>query len=209
MTNEEKFIAKSEEFRLHFKLSEDDIDTLLAEKKLKYKGLGSGKRTLTLELAEAYPLIYGIDYCNFKKDETVFPEFSELPQATQNYINNKPEGMGNKVGLKGSKNMASYVIRAIKDYAVGREFLNIDVLKELPSLLNQAVTITWNNGLQKGLDKSTKKYKNYKDRDGETKRGMIYTIVKPVTSELLEKAINNIEKERLEDTTNADDNLTD
>ena len=209
MTNEEKFIAKSEEFRLHFKLSEDDIDTLLAEKKLKYKGLGSGKRTLTLELAEAYPLIYGIDYCNFKKDETVFPEFSELPQATQNYINNKPEGMGNKVGLKGSKNMASYVIRAIKDYAVGREFLNIDVLKELPSPLNQAVTITWNNGLLKGLVKSTKKYKNYKDRDGETKRGMIYTIVKPVTSELLEKAINNIEKERLEDTTNADDNLTD
>lgn len=209
MTNEEKFIAKSEEFRLHFKLSEDDIDALLVEKKLKYKGLESGKRTLTLELAEAYPLIYGIEYCDFKKDETVFPEFSELPQATQNHINNRPEGMGNKVGLKGSKNMASYVIRAIKDYAVGREFLNVDVLKALPSPLNQAVTITWSNGLLKGLVKSTKKYKSYKDEDGETKRGMIYTMAKPVTTGLLEKAMNNIKKERLEDTKNVDDNPID
>lgn len=199
MTIEERFVAKSEKFRLHFKLTEDDVNTLLASKGLKYKGLELGTRTLTLELAEAYPLIYGIEYCDFKKDETVFPEFSELPQTTQDYINNRPDGVGNKVGLKGSKNMASYVIRAIKDYPVGREFLNIEVIKELPSPLNQAATITWNNGLLKGLVKGLKKYKSYEDEEGDTKRGKVYIMVNAVTAETLEKALKNIEKEQLSD----------
>ncbi|SEL41441.1 hypothetical protein SAMN05421740_105107 [Parapedobacter koreensis] len=199
MTNEDKFIAKSKDFRLHFKLTEDDVDTLLAGKKLKYKGLELGTRTVTLELAEAYPLIYGIEYCDFKKDETTFPEFSELPQSTQDYINDRPEGAGDTVGLKGSKNMASYVVRAIKDYPVGYEFLNVEVLKELPSPLNQASSISWKNGLLKGLVKSMNKYKTYEDENGEPKRGIIYKVLNPVTAELLEKAMKNIEKERLEE----------
>lgn len=199
MTNEEMFIAKSEEFRLHFKLSEDDIDGLLVEKKLKYKGLESGKRTLTLELAEAYPLIYGIEYCDFKKEDTSFPEFSELPQPTQDFISNRPEGAGNKVGLKGSRNMASYVIRAIRNYSVGQEFINADVLRELPSPLNRAATITWNNGLLKGLVKSTRKYKSYVDEEGDTKRGMVYKMVNTVSAEMMDKALRNIEKEQQSD----------
>src|SRR3546814_691160 len=110
----DRYIEKSKAFRLHFGLSEEDVDFLLKSKELIYSRLEIRKRTLTLELAEAYPLIYGIAYCEFKKDDTTFPEFSELPQATQNYINDRPKGSGNTVGLKGSKNMASYVIRAIK-----------------------------------------------------------------------------------------------
>lgn len=199
MTNEERFIAKSKKFRLHFKLTEDDVDALLANKNLKYKGLEIGTKTLTLELAEAYPLIYGIEYCDFKKEETTFPDFKDFPQATQDYINNRPEGAGTNVGLKGTKNMASYVIRAIKDYPLGYQFMNVEVLTKLPYPLNDEATITWNYGLLKGLVKSTNKYKSYKGKDGKTKRAMIYTTVKTVTPELLEKAINNIEKERLED----------
>jgi len=196
MTNEDKFVAKSKDFRLHFKLTEDDVDTLLAGRKLKYKGLESGTRTVTLELAEAYPLIYGMEYCDFKKDDTTFPAFSELPQSTQDYIKNRPEGTGDTVGLKGSKNMASHVIHAIKDYPVGHEFLNFEILKKLPPPLNKETTITWTTGLLKGLAKNTRKYREYVDQEGATKRGMVYTIVKSVTPELLEKAMNNIEKEK-------------
>ncbi|UGU15378.1 hypothetical protein LS482_17050 [Sinomicrobium kalidii] len=91
--------------------------------------------------------------------------------------------------------MASYVIRAIKDYPVGRNFLNIEILKTLPPPLNKQTSIAWTTGLLKGLVKSTKKYQNYIDEDGKTKRGMIYTIVKEVSPELLKKALKNIEKE--------------
>jgi len=192
----DRYIEKAKAFRLHFGLSEDDVDFLLKSKGLAYSRLEVGKRTLTLELAEAYPLIYGIEYCDFKKDNTSFPEFSELPQATKDYINNRPEGSGNTVGLKGTKNMASYVIRAIKDFPVGREFLNVEVLKELPAPLDKETSITWNNGLLKGLVKAARKYESYVDEKGETKRGMVYTLVKPITPELLERALKNIEKEK-------------
>lgn len=195
MDIEEKFIAKSRKFRVHFKLTEDDIDSLLASKSLKYKGLELGTKTLTLELAEAYPLIYGIDYCDFKKIETTFPKLSELPPTTQNYINNRPEGAGNTVGLKGSKNMASHVIIAIKDYPVGHDFLNFEVLKTLPPPLNEQTTITWTTGLLMNLVKSTKKSETYIDATGKTRRGMIYTIVKKVSPKLLKKAQEKIEKE--------------
>lgn len=186
------YIEKSKAFRLHFGLSEEDVDFLLKDKGLTYSRLEARKRTLTLELAEAYPLIYGIDYCDFKRHETIFPEFFELPQTTQDCINNRPE---HAVGLKGSKNMASYVIRAIKDYPVGRNFMNVEILKILPPPLNKQTSITWTTGLLKGLVKSTKKYQSYKDETGETKRGKIYTIVKEVSPELLKKALKNIEKE--------------
>lgn len=196
MNIEEQFIAKGKKFRLYFKLTEDDVDSLLAAKSLKYKGLELGTKTLTLALAEAYPLIYGIEYCDFKKGATTFPDFSELPQATQDYINNRPAGAGNKVGLKGSKHMASYVIREIKDYPIGSKILNHEIIKKLPSPLNEAASITWTTGLLKGLVKSTRQYETYENANGETFRGMIYTLVKPVTPELLEKASKNIKEER-------------
>ncbi|SEN63013.1 hypothetical protein SAMN05216436_11931 [bacterium A37T11] len=194
MSNQSHFISKAKTFRLHFKLSESDIDYLLVEKEIKYRGLELGSRTLTLELAEAYPLIYGIEYCDFKKEETGIPDFDDLPQVTKDYILNHPKDSGNKAGTKGTKNMSSYVIRAIKNYSVGHEFLNVDILNLLPPPLNQATSITWKNGLLKGLVKSTNRFKEYKDDREETKRGMIYTLVKPVTPELLEKALKNIEK---------------
>src|SRR5690606_36821726 len=104
----------------------------------------------------------------------------------------------------GTKDMESYVVRAIKDYPLGYQFMNVEVLTKLPYPLNDEATITWNYGLLKGLVKSTNKYKSYKGKDGKTKRAMIYTTVKTVTPELLEITINNIEKERQEDEKNAD-----
>src|SRR5690606_1045579 len=132
MTNEERFIKNAKLFRLHFGLSEDEIDLLLVDKKLKYKGLELGTRTLTLELAEAYPLIYGIEYCDFKKDEITVPEFDKLPKTTRDFIKNKTSS-GNKVGLKGTKNKASYVIILIKDYTLGHKLTNTQIV---PSLLH-------------------------------------------------------------------------
>lgn len=194
MNIEEEFIARCQKFRLHFKLSENDIDTLLSDKNLKYTGLELGTKTLTLKLAEAYPMIYGIDYCHFKLSHVPLPDFDDLPQTTQNYINSRPKGAGGTVGLKGSKNMASYVILAIKDYQIGRKFLNIEILKTLPPPLNEQKTIAWTTGLLSGHVKNTKKHQNYIDEEGAVKRMAIYTIVKQVSQETLDQALKNIEK---------------
>jgi|SRR5690606_34658825 len=196
MTNEERFIKNAKLFRLHFGLSEDEIDLLLVDKKLKYKGLELGTRTLTLELAEAYPLIYGIEYCDFKKEETTIPTFEELPKATQNLIRNKTSS-GNKVGRKGTKNKASYVIILIKDFSLGHKFTNSQIIPSLPPPANKDQSIDWGKGLLKGLVKNTGKSSYYTDASGEERREATYEIVKTVDKALLDKATKNVDKEWL------------
>lgn len=197
---EDKFIEKAKEFRLHFALSEDDIDELLIERNLTYSKLEYRKRTLTLELAEAYPLIYGIEYCDFKKDETIPPEFDELPQATQNFIKNKTT-TGNKVGLKGTKNKASYVIILIKEFPLGHKFTNSQIIPTLPPPANEDQSIDWGKGLLKGLVKNTGKSSFYIDASGDKRREATYEIVKTVDKELLEKAMKNVDEKWLKGVT--------
>jgi len=66
-------IAKSKMFRLHFQLSEEEIDLLLLDKQLIYKGVESKKSKVTVELMEAYPLIYGLSFDQFSEDNVAFP----------------------------------------------------------------------------------------------------------------------------------------
>lgn len=199
MRIEDWFISKSKKFRIHFRLTEADVDILLIEKGVSYTGLELGTKTLTLAIAEAYPLIYGIEYCEFKKDDTSYPSFNELPLDTQDYIKNRADGAGKTAGLKGTKNRASYIICIIKDFHVGHTFSNADVIKDLPYPLDSDGSITWNNGLLKGLVKATRKYQNNVDKDGKTIRSMIYEIIEPVSPSLLEKAKKNIDEGWLEE----------
>src|SRR5690606_851902 len=193
MTNEERFIKKAKLFRLHFGLSEDEMDLLLVDQNLKYKGLELGTRTLTLELAEAYPLIYGLEYCDLKKDEITVPEFDKLPKTTRDFIKNKTSS-GNKVGLKGTKNKASYVIILIKDYTLGHKFTNSQLIPSLPPPANEDQSIDWGKGLLKGLVVNTRQSSYYVDESGEERRETTYEIVKTVDKELLDKATKNVDE---------------
>lgn len=197
MNSQHWFINKSKDFRIHFKLTEADVDALLIDKGVSYTGLELGTKTLTLDLAEAYPLIYGLDYCEFKRDDISYPSREKLPQATQDYINSRADGAGKNIGLKGTKHRASYIICVIKDFPIGYKFLNADVVKNLPYPLSNDVSITWNNGLLKGLVKATRKFQNHIDDEGKTIRSMIYEVVKTVDKELLDKATKNVDEEWL------------
>lgn len=199
MSNEEQFIKKSKLFRLHFGLSEDEVDSLLSDKNLKYKGLELGTRTLTLELAEAYPLIvYGIEYCEFKKLETEVPEFDDLPTATQTLLNNKTRG-GNKVGTKGTKNKASYIIYIIKDFPLGHKLTNSKIIPLLPSPINKDNSIDWGKGLLKGHVKNIKQSSYYIAENGEERREATYEVIKVVDSSVVEEAMKNIDEEWLKE----------
>lgn len=193
-SNEGKFRTKAKEFRLHFNLSEDDIDQLLKEKGLVYSKVESGKRTITLELAENCPLVvYGIEYCLFKKDETTFPEYEKLPEATKTLLESKANA-GNKVGSKGTKNKASYVVIVIKDFKVGHQFIKSEIISVLPSPLNLEKAIDWNKGLLAGLVKNTNTSKHWVDEEGKKRREAIYEIIREVDADLLDKAKKSIEK---------------
>ncbi|WP_312789270.1 hypothetical protein [Sphingobacterium sp.] len=184
----EKFDDKCKRFRLHFNLSEDDIDLLLKGKNIKYKGIESGTRIITLEIAETLPLIvYGIEYCVFKKEETTFPEYEKLPEATKTLLESKANA-GNKVGSKGTKNKASYVVIVIKDFKIGHQFTLSEIISVLPSPLDLEKAIDWNKGLLKGLVKNTNTSKHSVDENGKKRREAIYEMILSVNSELLEKA---------------------
>jgi hypothetical protein len=192
-SNEGKFRKKAKEFRLHYNLSEDDIDQLLKEKDLVYSKVESGKRTITLQLAESYPLVvYGIEYCVFKKDETTFPEYEKLPEATKTLLESKANA-GNKVGSKGTKNKASYVVIVIKDFKIGHQFTKSEIISVLPSPLILETAIDWNKGLLKGLVKNSNTSKHWVDEKGKKRREATYEIIREVDSGLLEKAKKSIE----------------
>lgn len=191
MNIEDRFIEKSKLFRTHFALSEDDIDYLLSNKKLKYKGLELKTRTLTLLLAEAYPSIFGMDYSTFIKNETNFPQLESLPEITQNYINKK-SNTRNRIAVKGTKNKASYILIALKDFPIGRRLTNSEILKALPFPLNKEISIDWGKGLLKGLVRNTKESTYYLDNQGEKRRETVYEVCSVVDSELQEKAMKNI-----------------
>lgn len=197
MNPQHLFIKKSKDFRIHFKLTEADVDALLVNKGVSYTGLELGSKTLTLDLAEAYPLIYGLEYCEFKKEDTSYPNFDALPQTTQDYINSRPDGSGKNAGLKGTKNRANYIICVMKDFPVGHTFLNREIVEKLPDFLSGDTSITWNNGLLKGLVKATTKFHTHVDVQGKKIRLMIYEIVKAVDKELLDKATKNVDEEWL------------
>lgn len=195
---EEIYIKKAKDFRLHFKLSEEEVDELLKDKSLVYSRLESGKRTLTLELAEAYPLIYGIEYCDFKKENTTFPTFKELPKPTQELINKK-SATGNKVGLKGTKNKASYVVILIKDFPVGHKISNSSIIPLLPAPANQDQSIDWGKGILKGLVRNTGESNYYIDANGKKRREATYEIIKAIDSETVTKAIQNVDEDWLKE----------
>jgi hypothetical protein len=198
-SNEGKFRKKAKEFRLHFNLSEEDIDQLLKEKGLVYSKVESVKRTITLELAESYPLVvYGIEYCVFKKDETTFPEYEKLPESTKILLESK-ENSGNKVGSKGTKNKASYVVIVIKDFKIGHQFTKSEIISFLPSPLNLETAIDWNKGLLKGLVKNTNTSKHWVDENGKKHREAIYEMIREVDSGLLEKAKKTIDPKALKE----------
>ncbi|MDR6733482.1 hypothetical protein [Sphingobacterium sp. 2149] len=198
-SSEGKFREKAKIFRLHFNLSEEDIDQLLKGKDLVYSKVESGKRTITLELAESYPfVIFGIDYCVFKRDETTFPEYEKLPLATRELIESKSNA-GNKVGSKGTKNKASYVVIVIKDFKEGHKFIKSEIISVLPSPLNLEKSIDWNKGLLKGLVKNTNTSKNWVDENGKKHREAIYEMIKEVDVKLLEKAKKSFDQEALKE----------
>lgn len=185
---EQNFREKCRSFRLKFGLSEDDVDLLLSLQNIKYKGIESGNRIITLEIAEAYPLtVYGIDYCTFKKEETTFPIIEDLPIATKTLLDNK-SNTGNSVGTKGTKNKASHVIFLLKKYKKGQQFTNSDILSQLPPPLNLEKAIDWNKGLLAGLTKNTKTFRVWIDKNKESHREAIYEMIEVVTPGLLEKA---------------------
>jgi len=195
----EKFDDKCKRFRMHFNLSEDDIDLLLKVKGIKYKGIESGTRIITLEIAEILPLVvYGIEYCVFKKEETTFPEYEKLPEATKILLESKSNA-GNKVGSKGTKNKASYVVIVIKDFKIGHQFIKSEIISFLPSPLNLEKAIDWNKGLLKGLVKNTNTSKHWVDKNGKKRRETIYEIIQSVNSEVLEKAKRSISPEDLKE----------
>lgn len=197
MNPQQWFINKSKDFRIHFSLTEADVDALLIDKGVSYTGLELGSKTLTLDLAEAYPLIYGLEYCEFKKEDTSYPNFDALPQTTQDYINRRPDGSGKNAGLKGTKNRANYIICVMKDFPVGHTFLNREIVEKLPNSLSDDTSITWNNGILKGLVKATRKFHSYIDDKGKKIRLMIYEVVKAVDKELLGKATKHVDEEWL------------
>lgn len=201
MEFEEKFIKKAESFRVKLKLSESDIEKLLliyqsnsSTKPIKYKGLSIGKRVLTLELAETYPLIYGFSYNDIVKDDSIIPDLEDLPLKTQEFIQSRKKRSGNTVAKKGSKNIASHVVISIKDLEVGTKFSNFDIYMSDSYPLKEETSINWNKGILKGLVKNTGKQKSLLLEDGRTKTESIYEIVKAVDSELLEKALKSIRK---------------
>lgn len=195
----EKFDEKCKRFRMYFNLSEDDIDLLIKGKGIKYKGVESGNRIITLEIAETLPLVvYGMDYCVFKKDETTFPEYEKLPLATRELLESKSNA-GNKVGSKGTKNKASYVIIVIKDFKEGHKFINSEIISVLPSPLNLEKSIDWNKGLLAGIVKNTNTSEHWVDENGKKRRETIYEIIREVDSELLEKAKKSFDPEALKE----------
>ena len=195
MNNEEKFIAKSKMFRLHFQLTEDEIDLLLLGKNVTYKGIESNDRELTLQLIEAYPLIYGLDHDKFQKDETTYPLWDDLPEATKKLIGDRPYTAADNVGEEGLKNTASYVILAIKHLDIGVIFSESELTRCLPSPLNQGITINQVSGLLKGAFKKLRKSRKFKNDNGEDVNDALYLIHKSMDERLIGKAKRKLERD--------------
>lgn len=195
MNSKEKFIAKSKMFRLHFQLSEDEIDLLLLGKNVVYKGVEAHDRELTLQLIEAYPLIYGLDHQKFQKDETTYPLWDDLPEATKKLIEDRPYTAVDNVGDEGLKNTASYVILAIKHLETGTIFSESELTRCLPSPLNQGITIYQVSGMLKGAFKKLRKSRKFKNEKGEEVNDALYLIHKAMDERLIGKAKRKLERD--------------
>lgn len=188
MTNEEKFIAKSKKFRVYFQLTEEEIDLLLLSKNLKYKGIESKEHPLTLELAESYPLIFGLEYCEFKKDKTGYPLWDDLPKSTKNFIKDRPYTAADNLDQDAVNNIASYVIMALRYLAIGDTFTDSDIIRCLPHPLNLGVTIDWRGGMLKGVVKILRIPRISKDENGNDISEVRYRLNKHISEPLLNKA---------------------
>jgi hypothetical protein len=195
MTNEEKFIAKSKKFRLHFQLSEDEIDLLLLGKNLIYKGIESNRRKLNVELIEAYPLIFGLNFAQFSEDIITYFLWDDLPEATKKLLQDRPFTATEDVGENSLKNTASYIILAIKHLDVGTQFSESEITRCLPYPLNKGVTIYLTSGLLKGTFKKLRRSRKFKNEKGEEVSDPLYLIHKPMDERLIGKAKRKLENQ--------------
>lgn len=195
MSNDGKFIAKSKMFRLHFQLTEDEIDLLLLGKNVEYKGVELNNHELTLQLIEAYPLIYGLDHDKFQKDETTYPLWDDLPEETKKLIEDRPYTASDNVGEAGLTNTASYVILAIKHLETGTIFSESELTRCLPYPLNQGITINQVSGLLKGAFKKLRKSRKFKNDNGEEVNDALYLIHKAMDERVIGKARRKLERD--------------
>lgn len=188
MSNEEKFIARSKKFRLHFQLSEDEIDLLLLGKNLIYKGIESNRRKLNVELIEAYTLIFGLNFAQFSEDIITYPLWDDLPEATKKLLQDRPFTAADDVGEDGLIHQESYIILALKHLDVGSKFTESDLIRCLPSPLNKGLKINWYTGMLKGAFKKLRKIKMSKNTEGEEIREALHLVHKPIEDPLIGKA---------------------
>lgn len=188
MNSKEIFIAKSKLLRLHFQLSEDEIDLLLLGKNVVYKGVEAHDRELILQLIEAYPLIYGLDQDKFQKDETTYPLWNDLPEATKKLIEDRPYTAADNLDQDALNNIASYVIMALRHLAIGDTFTDSDIIRCLPYPLNQGVTIDWRVGMLKGVVKILRIPRISKDENGNDISEVRYQLNKDIAERLLNEA---------------------
>lgn len=80
------FLKISISYRKHFLLTLQDLDVLLRPLNLIYTGVESGKRTLTLALAEGIASVYGLSYCEMTTKNYPIPSIENLPAATKELV---------------------------------------------------------------------------------------------------------------------------
>ncbi|MEQ7800945.1 hypothetical protein ABDJ41_14165 [Pedobacter sp. ASV1-7] len=186
------FIEKAKKFRLHFQLTEQELNDLLQNKQLKYIGLERGVKTLTLDLAESIAGIYGLTYCEFKETNQGPPAIKDLPVATKNKVEKKEGNI--KVGQKGTRNINENVIVVLSEYSTDDEFTNSQIIAKFPKDLIKHMTgksIEWNKGILKDLVIDTKETR---PTSTNKKPEKIYKLAKKIMPEVREKAQEKIYK---------------
>lgn len=186
------FIKKARYFREKCKFSEKNVDELLKDLKLTYTKLEYGKRTLTLDLAEAIAQIYGLTYCTFKEPNQDLPFFEDLPLATQKKIKEKLDKPN--VVQKGTHNINEHVIIVLSTYLPNRKFTNSEIIAKFPkelAILMKDRSIEWTKGTLKGLVHDTKKREI---SPISNKLEKVYQIVTKISTERLKEAEEKISK---------------
>lgn len=188
------FLRNVEAARKHLGLSVNDLDNLLQQKNIKYSLL---KKRVSIEAAYHISKIFNRIIEDFINDNFHPFELNTVNIETQEYIERNLVNQNTGVI---TKFINSYVIIVIKNFPKGTQFINSDIIPQLPPNLNLETSIDWTSGLLKGLVKNTNTFrKSENDKDPRHRGEAVYELIMEVPEHTIIKANKKVDAQWLKE----------
>lgn len=192
-----EFGKQAKKFRLHFGLSQIEAADLSEMSPSEYSDLENGTTNYNVEKLQSVSSIYGLFYYQMGNPTCKFPAFSKLPEVTKTKINSREKPLT----VYNERFIIEHLTIIFSNMSEKSEFLIKDINSKIVEQFgvfydNEEISGTISKNFAGSILKTDKKQI---DKKGRGAKPFYFMIIKSLSNDIVQEAIQTIENEKLKD----------